>query len=318
MHRSLLLLAMLPLICGSTTLIDPPRTRIIVSDPGQHMYTIYIDGTGRYDLPWPGFTPSWTPDGRILFALGYEVNVMDPDGGNMHQIGPSFSEVGQPYKPQMVGDLIIVSVLLPTPNGKIYAMRADGRGLTYILDGNMAFLSPDGSWFAYMLQTFAPDTPAGFHREVWKASVNGVYREQLTDASDPLHPDANAPAISPDGTQLAIFWGTADYGQPVTSWGRRDVALMPADGGTPKVLVASTPITTSTDWSTYPPPPTLVSADNPAFFRDASGRQWVIYEGNSPFLPYGGTFIIGIDGQDDTWIRDPYLSFSNEPMRNMQ
>jgi WD40-like Beta Propeller Repeat len=55
------------------------------------IYTVHTDGTGKTVLTNDGGAPSWTPDGKIIFASSrsgsQQIWIMDANRGNAHQIG---------------------------------------------------------------------------------------------------------------------------------------------------------------------------------------------------------------------------------------
>ena len=68
------------------------------------IFTVKADGTQRRVLAPRGVTPSWTPDGRIIYVSqpGHQVSVMDADGSDAHQIGDLHLVGGNAIvKPQM-------------------------------------------------------------------------------------------------------------------------------------------------------------------------------------------------------------------------
>jgi WD40 repeat protein len=288
------------------------QAQLVMSDETSAIYTVFGDGTRRVTLSQAGHTPSWTADGRIIYVppSSDQIKIMDADGGHPATIIGGLSGV---VKPQMVGDLI--SFALVPPIEEIWLVKRDGTGLRKLANGAAPFLSPDGTWLSFTLQTTDPARVAGFRREIWRVQIDGTGMVRLTDPDvDRNHPDGNASAISPDGLVVAVFWGQEDYSQPVFAWGRRDTALMPATGGTPYVLVACTPVTTMQEIAAYPPLPALLAADNPTFTRDFLGRVWVVYDGGRPD-PQGGTFAIGADGADNCRVAPNFRGAGNVPVR---
>jgi hypothetical protein len=259
------------------------------------------DATGSIALPINGHTPSWTPGGSIIYATppGDAIGLADSNGANGVVIRSGLAQYGSAFRPQMVGSTVLFTIRGGQGSGNgLYKMHSDGTALSQIVAGDISagYLSPDAVWATYTLQTVDASTPAGFHREIHRINLDGTGHQALTFAGvDPLHPDGNASAITPLGDQVAVFWGVEDFGQPVTQWGRRDVALMPAAGGALTVLVASTPATTPAALANYPPLPAVLAADNPGVSIDQSGHVWLNYDGGRPDAN-AGVFLIWLDG----------------------
>jgi len=238
--------------------------RFLISDPQQNIYTVEPGDLNRRDMKtFNGHTPSWTPDGRIISTdfMGTHIQIFYEDG-TFSQAFDLPRVIGAASKPQMVGDLIIFSMVRNANVGAIWLMQSDGSNLRWLTEGTAAFLSPDAKWVSYTLEENG-------QRQIWRINVDGSGRQQLTCPMDPAHPNGNASAISPDGTQIAIFWGRETSNDPIEKWGQRDLAIMPATGGIPKVLVAATPATTGFPQN-YPPYPAILAADNPFWGPDGS------------------------------------------------
>src|SRR5690242_2178832 len=97
-----------------------------MSGPQLQLYTIGDDGSGRRDLPERGATPSWTPDGRIIYGtLDGFVRIVDADGGNPKTIGPRFPGIAK--KPQLAGGVVSFAAPAP-PHGAdgVWVMQENG------------------------------------------------------------------------------------------------------------------------------------------------------------------------------------------------
>lgn len=320
MFKSVITGLLLALItaCTPTAHSQTPRGQLVMSDNQQVIYTVFDDWTGRVNLPEQGHTPSWTPDQQhIIYSppAGDQIKVMDADGRNARVIlSGTFQGIS---KPQLVGNLIIFSVVTPNNiNNQVYKVNTDGSGLTFLATGSAAYLSPDGTWLTYTLQTPDTTSPAGFRREIWRINIDGTNNRPVTSPlMDADHPDGNASAISPDGGAIAVFWGLEEYGQPIWEWQKREVALVGSAGGMPHVVIPCIPATQSQILTgTYPPPPALIAADNPAFIRDPGGQTWIIYDGGRPD-DQGGTFMITTNGQFNHRISPFTRGAGNIPMR---
>ena len=151
-------------------------------------------------------------------------------------------------------------------------MQEDGSGLRVLTRGMQPFLAASGTWVAYTYQTNDP-----YHRQIWRINTDGSGKKQLTYLGDPDYPDANAPAISPDEKWVAFFSGkesdkmTENPSQPITTWGHRNVAITPADGGDRKTLTSCVPVTTEAQLrDASEDRDRCIAADNPAWAPDGS------------------------------------------------
>jgi Tol biopolymer transport system component len=220
------------------------------------IYTVHGDGTGKTFLTGDGGTPSWTPDGKIIFISNrsgsQQIWIMDAGGRNAHQIG-NLSANMLPLMPQMGENGLIVFMGADANAGDdtnvgIWMVQQDGSGLKELTRGQQPFLALSGRWIAYTFQT---DNP--YHREIWRINTDGTGIQQLTFLGDPDYPDANASNISPDETMVAFFSGkesdrgAAGFSQPVFTFGHRNVAVIPATGGARKTLTPCHPVTTQAE-----------------------------------------------------------------------
>lgn len=252
----------------------PDSTRSFVTN-----ISVY-DGYKFTLLTNQGYFPSWTPDGKIVFVSARsgspQIWVMNRDGGGAIQLG-NLAPSMDPHMPNMSRDGTIIfegndpNLTLPDSNLGIYTMKADGSGLKEVAQGNAASIAVDGTWFAYTYQT----DPPNFHRQVWRASIDGSSKTALTNADDPNWPDHAAPVISPDGTMIAMFHGKEnnwnDLNQSIFTFGHRDVAVIPANGGPPQKATACVPVTTQAELQASTQ---CIVADDPFWTPDS---QWVVY-----------------------------------------
>lgn len=231
--------------------------------------------TGRR-APFPeAGSPSWTPDGRIIYVSfrsgSQQVWIADADGGHARQVGQLPPE-RQPLMPQLGANGVVLFAgtdeQQPVWNGEvnigIWTMREDGTGLREVARGMQPYLARSGTWLTYTVQTEGP-----MHRQVWRANVDGSGAQQLTFLGDPDYPDANASAISPDERWVAIFSGHESTGidQPVLTWGHRNVAIVPATGGPRRTVTPCRPVTTQEELDRATG---CFAADNPAWSPDGS------------------------------------------------
>src|SRR5689334_20119906 len=88
------------------------HARLLISEEPL-IYSVRGDGSEKTLIRDDGITPSWTPDGRILFSSfrsgSLQIWVMDADGGNSRQIGNVTA--GAPVMPQMARNGTIAFML---------------------------------------------------------------------------------------------------------------------------------------------------------------------------------------------------------------
>jgi Tol biopolymer transport system component len=267
------------------------------------------DGAGKTLLTSSGGTPSWTPDGKVIFASNrsgsQQIWIMDADGSNAKQVG-NLPASTLPVMPQKGKNGLIVfmghaATPGPDANGNngnpgIWMMQSDGSGLKELTRGQQPSLALSGAWIAYTLQT---DTP--YHREIWRVNTDGTGLKQLTFlGDDPDHPDANAASISPDEQTVGFFSGkesdegAAGLTQSVFTFGHRDVAVVPATGGARKTLTSCRPVTTQAELEAATEASgNCIAADNPAWTPDS---KWLIFD--TGFSTGGGTWMVDINGQN--------------------
>jgi len=269
------------------------------------IYTTHPDGTGKTVLTTDeGGSPSWTPDSKVIFISNrsgsQQIWIMDADGGDAHQIG-DLSASMLPLMPQMGENGLIVFMgndvqTEPDGNTGIWMMQKDGSGLKELTRGMQPFLALSGTWVAYTYQT---DNP--YHREIWRINTDGTNKQQITFLGDPDYPDANAPSISPDEQWVAFFSGKESDRmlpgapqQSVFTFGHRNVAIVPAQGGSRKTLTPCRPVTTQAKMDAATEASSnCIAADNPAWTPDS---KWLIFD--TGFSNGGGTGLVDINGQN--------------------
>jgi hypothetical protein len=241
--------------------------------------------------------PSWAPDGRVVYVSNNQIWVNDQQVTNLP------SQV-RPILPSMARDGTIVFAAYepdtePDANQHIMAMKADGTGLHEIGLGMAPVVAASGKWVAYTNQINQP-----YHRYIWRMDIDGSGKQQLTDTSDPLWPDANYAAISPDETQIALFSGKENdrntLTQSIFTFGYRDIAVISATGGPRHRLTSSQPVTTQAELAAAPGTQMIV-ADEPAWTPD--GKR-LIYTTMMKDPALGGTWIM--DAADGTNARQFY------------
>ena len=309
-------LALLVGACQITAQPPPVAQRglLVMNDASGNILTVRDDGTGKTVLPTRGGTPSWTPDGRIIFvspqgASPSQVWIMDADGGNAHQIGDLHLDQGNPIvKPQMARNGIVVfsdeqgaptqTQDHPGPQNGTWIMQLDGSGLRLLASHCTApSLALSGLWLTCTLDTENPD-----HREIWRINTDGSGWRQLTFTDDtPGYPDANASAISPDEILVAFFsgkessHGTNGFTQPITTWANRNVAVILAAGGPRRTITTCSPVTTLTELEALPAG-ACIAADNPFW---SPGGKSIGYDRGSPRPDDGGTWVVDLNGQNN-------------------
>jgi eukaryotic-like serine/threonine-protein kinase len=175
-------------------------------------------GTGNFD------NVCFTPDGRIVYpsqASGkMDIWMMNADGSNQKQLTAE-AEVNLHQSVTADGKYIVFA---SNRAGvfNIWRMNMDGSNPLQLTRGRgekFPHCSPDGKWVVYNCLDCDQS-----HHSLWKIAIEGGEPVQLTEA------DANHPAVSPDGKQIAYF---TRAGSPN---GRFKMAVMRFSGGRPEKL----------------------------------------------------------------------------------
>jgi serine/threonine protein kinase/Tol biopolymer transport system component len=204
---------------------------------------------GRSDAPhaeaWTAFTqltdaageetaPSLSPDGTsFAYArraggswdihvqrVGGRTAIPVADDPDRDENWPAFSPDGQRIAFSESDD-----------DGGIFIVGSTGESVNRLTDfGFNPTWSPDGSRIAFATEEVSSPYIRNSVSELWVVDVAGGPPRKLTDG------DAVQPAWSPSGARIA-FW--RNHG------GQRDLATIPAGGGTPLALVDDAPL----DWS---------------------------------------------------------------------
>jgi hypothetical protein len=270
---------------------DEKRLLFLVAEqspgsPTTTIATLRADGSEKKTVATDGASPSWTPDGRIIFASrrsgSPQIWTMRADGSDARQIGNLVPEM-DPVMPQLARNGLVVfmghsKVTEPDGNAEIWIMRDDGTELRLLTTGMQPSMALSGTWIAYTLQTDEP-----YHRQIWRMGTDGKDKKQLTFLGDRDYPDANAPNISPDESTVAFFSGKesdrAIPGVPpqsIFTWGNRNVATIPAAGGVRTTLTPCRPVTTEAELhATSPATGNCLAADNPAWSPDG---RWLLFD----------------------------------------
>ena len=300
--------------CGSKDAVTDPIQHglLVMSNASGRLFTVRDDGSNKTILPRSGYTPSWTPDGRIIFVSNQggssQIWIMGADGGNPQQVGNLQLEMGNPVaKPQLAKNGLIAFADMqgsptqtqdnPGPQNGTWVMQQNGSGLRQLISNCTApSLALSGKWVTCTLETQNP-----YHREIWRINTDGTGLQQLTFLGDPDYPDGNASSISPDESTVAFFsgkesdQGLAGFTQSVLTWGHRNVAVVPAVGVARRTITDCTPVTTLAEIQALPPGG-CIAADNPAWSPDG---LWLIYDRGSPNAGDSGTWMIDLSGKNN-------------------
>jgi Tol biopolymer transport system component len=264
---------------------------LLLINDNNSIYTVHADSSGKTLLTSDGMTPSWTPDGKIIFVSHsggrQHIELMDKDGSNAHEIGNRTPNMAALF-PQIATNGLMAFQAGECPDGNnngIWVTQSDGSGLKQVACGTQPSLARSGTWISYTHET---DNP--YLREIWRINTDGSNNKQLTFLGDPDYPDANAANISPDEQWVAFFSGKeSDKGaagarQDPSTWGHRNVAVVPAAGGARRTLTACKPVQQAA-------PGDCIAADNPAWSPDS---KWIMHDTDKP-----GIWMIDINGQNE-------------------
>jgi Tol biopolymer transport system component len=232
---------------------DGKRIRFSVGSLELNTSTIWevnSDGTALHAfLPnWSGVISkccgSWTADGHYYVFQGTEKAI-----GSIAHLW-AFSEPSGTFEKKRIEELAkltqgSISYARPVPspdNKKIWALGlnvrtavvkydpASGKYVPFLSGVSATDLdfSPDGQWVAYV------SVPEG---TLWRSRVDGSQAQQLTFSAG----RAALPRWSPDGKQIAYI--DVEEGKP---WA---IYIVPANGGTPQLLLAEKLTQIDVNWS---------------------------------------------------------------------
>lgn len=217
---------------------------LVMADAQDRIFTVR-DGV-ETALPQLGRHPSWTPNGDIIFVTAgrgpSRIACMDERGKLLWSF--PVSGVTELATPRMTQRGLIVFGAVAEPRNPMTKpgiwTTIEGSDVRQIVaNGVQPSVSPDGTWISYTVELGDPQPFKPVHRAIFRCAVDGSgYSRQLTFPSEyPDEPDCNASSISIDGTEIFIFSGVESSGLPGTvSPGRRNIAVIPADGGARKLL----------------------------------------------------------------------------------
>jgi Tol biopolymer transport system component len=131
-----------------------PAGRWLVFDSGSWVSDVYVmrtNGRGLRNLtPGGGFEgagqPTWSPDGRrIVYATKRGIWIMNADGGSQVRLTTStFGDAVPDWSPNGRRIVFVRRLAHAERSGEIYAVNADGTGLTRLTHNNVADGSPAG------------------------------------------------------------------------------------------------------------------------------------------------------------------------------
>ena len=273
---------------GPAPLLERPIvfTGTSALQPAAHdIYTINSDGSGLTNLTkgtvGDALNPRWSPDGtQIAFVAGnnapYEGWVMQRDGSGAHVVSnpndwcTAYVRLSwSPSGDRLLGDCEMVEqfvinisdrtsysltqrwgnvadypdwspvddriAYLRGPN--ISVANLDGsNGKVVAADANEAAWSPDGNRIAFIRLN------ANQSQAIWIVNADSTKEQSVTSPANRTISD-DAPAWSPDGSRI-VFWRI----ESDNPRGMAYLAVVNADGGTPKRITADTLLATRADW----------------------------------------------------------------------
>jgi len=255
--------------------------------PQLSIYTERADGTRKTRLTGPGNAfPSWTPDGKIIFVSDRsgspQIWIMEADGSNPRQIG-NLNLNGHLLRPQLGKNGLIAFLA----DDGVWIMQQDGSGLKQLVPhGSSPSLALSGTWLTYTLPGGLKPIPDA-HNEIFRINPDGTGNKQLTFADDADYQDANASAISPDETMIAIYTGTESKPGNSGLTEYHNIALIGPDGGTKRLLTTCRPVMTMQALQ-HLSHDQCVASDDPSWSPDS---KWVVYGRAS-------------SGETETWMVD--------------
>lgn len=172
---------------------SPDSLRLAVSGEGGIFVARLAGGTKRLTPRGAGYSLSWAPSKRILFADGGAVYSIDGDGGTLRQqLGPALNDRSPVWSPDGRAIAFVRGGTKPDVAGEVWTMTARGRGMRRAGAGYEPSWSPDSRRLAYVRTV--EDGPAI------------VVQRLAGPAKVVAH--GTSPSWSPDGTLIAYLEGT--------------------------------------------------------------------------------------------------------------
>ncbi len=187
----------------------------------QNIWTAPVDDTARVSQVTTGsdrsFAPSWTPDGKLVYARGSggnnDIYIVDSTGDARPK--QLTENAGSNHTPAVSPDgRFIVFRSTRTGFNALWRMDIDGGNPTQLTGNNELnpSFSPDGREVVY--NSFANKST------IWKVGIEGGQPVQLTDK------ESSFPRFSPDGKQLVCLY-QEDPKSPAK------MAILASTGGSP-------------------------------------------------------------------------------------
>ncbi|MBS1212535.1 MAG: serine/threonine protein kinase, partial [Proteobacteria bacterium] len=190
------------------------------------------------DLPGREFSPSLSPDGKsVVYASratgNFDIYLQRVGGRNpinlttdssAHDTEPAFSPDGE-----------WIAFRSERSGGGIFVMGATGESVRRLTDaGHHPAWSPDGREIVYATEGFYEPGTRNTVSQLWAVAVSGGARRLISPG------DAVQPQWSPNGQRIA-YW--------LYKGGQRDLATVPAQGGTASEVTNDAAMDWSPAWS---------------------------------------------------------------------
>lgn len=166
-------------------------------------------------------TPPPALTGRIIFATGTEIFIVNPDGTNLTKISDAFGGHSPTWSPDGNQIAFVSDRGLRAGHRRdrcIYIMDADGANVTKLTESN-ADMANDTAW-----------SPDGFQIafEGLNSHIYLVHTARLPAFPQKLMQNGRQPAWSPDSTKIAFVQYAREIGA-----GDDDIYVMSVNGGDP-------------------------------------------------------------------------------------
>jgi Tol biopolymer transport system component len=300
-------------------------------DP-QRPYLMNSDGTGIQACFNSGLSPNFSPDGqRIVWISSGQLAVMDANCANVRSLSTlSFTVWGRdPAWSPDSSKLVFYDTndfCDPACTYDIYTITPDGLTETQLTNNpfgqeiNPAW-SPDGQKIAFARADSSSCNSYMCNYEIWVMNADGTGQVQLTNR--PSTSD-QAPAWSPDGTQIVFETRTFAPTCPTSCTGYTQIARINADGSGFATVTLPGRSDVHPDWqplpSSSPPPPystprlaSVVKGALVPVFRQCGTGTNSVTGSHSPPLSVGscapqptGVAHFGPQARGTTWVATVY------------